>query len=396
MLGRLEVWGGTTEHGRACYYVSVGDKSLLLDCGINIVTGEMPEIDYDKLDKVDCILLTHSHEDHSKGIVELLKKGHPKKVIMTEETGRQLDEMYSEELKQYAHEFIFVEKIASHLEWFKLSDHIELCYGASGHMYGAIWFLIKIYDKTIFYSGDYNRQVQILPFHVPEKSAVLDPIDLAIIDCANGMQKMNAKINRREMHDHMDHALRQKGQNLFIANRFSKVIETIILLREQYPNLVFYYDEALYYEIVRQVKSISLFKQFRDESLNRHSENFRAKWFEKANFIFLDQDVLYLEKQLAVESFLQNGHNQMWLTSKASFMKHQDELQGPSTERVFFCDIEAHQGVNGVIELLNALNINKALLCHLDGHENLKSVKFLKSKGFYNVDICQIKASVAF
>lgn len=386
MVGRVEVWGGTTEHGRACYHVSVGNKALLLDCGINIATEEMPEIDYDKLDAVDYILLSHSHEDHSKGLIELLKRGYHKKVIMTQETGRQLYEMYPRELKQYAHCFEYIDKRADYLKWFKLSDDIELCYGASGHMYGAIWFLIKIYNKTIFYSGDYSKKVQIVPFHLPENSPNLNVIDFAIIDCANGMQDMNSRLNVSQF----------DNRNLFLANRFSKIMEIVIRLREQYPNKVFYYDEAFYYEIVRQVKSVNALKYFEDERLNRYSKKFRTEWFEEADFIFLDQDLLNEEKQFVVAFFLQKNGNQMWLTSKANYMKYQSDFENSISDRIMFCNIEAHQGMEGVIELLNTLKMNKLVLCHLEGDKNMEIVNKLQSEGFRNVDICQVKASITF
>ncbi|MBF4692573.1 MBL fold metallo-hydrolase [Fusibacter ferrireducens] len=383
MEGKLEVWGGTTEHGRACYYVSVGDQSILLDCGINIVTGEMPEIDYDKLTKVDYILLSHAHEDHSKGLIELIKLGYRKKVIMSEETGRQLYELYSSILSNCAHDFKYVDQMADYLEWFKLSEHIELCYGASGHMYGAIWFLIKIDGKVIFYSGDYNHQVQILPFHSPEKAMGSDVIDFAIIDCANGLEEHKSK---KEAHEF-------GKRNLFIVNRFSKAIEVIVGLSEQYPNHSFYYDEALYDEIVRQVKSRKRRLHLCDEQRHRHSESFRLEWFKEADFIFLEQDLLNSERQFAVASFLQNNGHQIYLTSKANFLKYQETF---FSDRILYLSVKAHQGVKGVINLLNVLKVKKAILCHLDGDENIKSVKMLQSKGFDNVYFCEVRASIAF
>jgi ribonuclease J len=83
---RIVFLGGLGEIGRNCACIEVDGRILVLDCGIMFPDPDMPGIDlvlpeftylYDRKDRVDGIVLTHGHEDHTGGLAFLLREVRP-------------------------------------------------------------------------------------------------------------------------------------------------------------------------------------------------------------------------------------------------------------------------------------------------------------------------------
>ncbi len=79
---RVVFLGGLGEIGRNCACVEVEGRIVILDCGIMFPEPDMPGIDLvlpeftylqDRRDRVDGIVLTHGHEDHTGGLAYLLR-----------------------------------------------------------------------------------------------------------------------------------------------------------------------------------------------------------------------------------------------------------------------------------------------------------------------------------
>ena len=79
---RIVFLGGLGEIGRNCACVEVGDRILILDCGLMFPDLEMPGIDLvlpdftylrDNAERVEGCILTHGHEDHVGGLSYLLR-----------------------------------------------------------------------------------------------------------------------------------------------------------------------------------------------------------------------------------------------------------------------------------------------------------------------------------
>jgi ribonuclease J len=79
---RVVFLGGLGEIGRNCACIEVEGRIVVLDCGIMFPDPDMPGIDLvlpeftylrDRKDRVDGIVLTHGHEDHTGGLAYLLR-----------------------------------------------------------------------------------------------------------------------------------------------------------------------------------------------------------------------------------------------------------------------------------------------------------------------------------
>ncbi len=80
---RIVFLGGLGEIGRNCACVEVDGRILVLDCGIMFPDPDMPGVDLvlpdfsylrDNADRVDGVVLTHGHEDHTGGLAFLARE----------------------------------------------------------------------------------------------------------------------------------------------------------------------------------------------------------------------------------------------------------------------------------------------------------------------------------
>ncbi|HEY7438659.1 MAG TPA: ribonuclease J [Acidimicrobiia bacterium] len=79
---RIVFLGGLGEIGRNCFCLEVGDRVLVVDCGIMFPDADMPGVDLvlpdftylrERAGDVEGVVLTHAHEDHAGGLAYLLR-----------------------------------------------------------------------------------------------------------------------------------------------------------------------------------------------------------------------------------------------------------------------------------------------------------------------------------
>jgi len=79
---RVVFLGGLGEIGRNCACLEIEGRILVIDCGIMFPDPDMPGVDLvlpdftylrDNADRVDGVILTHGHEDHTGGLAFLLR-----------------------------------------------------------------------------------------------------------------------------------------------------------------------------------------------------------------------------------------------------------------------------------------------------------------------------------
>ena len=79
---RIAFLGGLGEIGRNCFCLEVDGRILVVDCGIMFPDADMPGVDLvlpdftylrENADRVEAVLVTHAHEDHTGGLAFLLR-----------------------------------------------------------------------------------------------------------------------------------------------------------------------------------------------------------------------------------------------------------------------------------------------------------------------------------
>ncbi|MCH1461976.1 MAG: MBL fold metallo-hydrolase, partial [Candidatus Poseidonia sp.] len=88
---RVTALGSYREVGRACHYVTTNESRIMIDVGVNIAsdTDPMPFFNAPEalpLEKLDAVVLTHSHLDHAGMLPVLFKYGYRGPVYCTPPT----------------------------------------------------------------------------------------------------------------------------------------------------------------------------------------------------------------------------------------------------------------------------------------------------------------------
>jgi predicted metal-dependent RNase len=90
-MGQSRVLGWWRQVGRSCLLLETPNSKILLDCGIDVSSNgrdqfpvlNVPEFD---ISKIDAIILSHAHLDHSGLLPYLFKMGYKGPVYMTAPT----------------------------------------------------------------------------------------------------------------------------------------------------------------------------------------------------------------------------------------------------------------------------------------------------------------------
>ncbi|MCM4169352.1 Ribonuclease [Arenibacter antarcticus] len=176
------------------FYLETPEQNILVDCGMFQGVKELRELNWEPLpidaSKINCVLLTHGHLDHTGYLPRLVKEGFKGDIIGTpptlaiagiilrdsakiheEEAERANKEEYSKHnpaLPYYNHKdaektigmFSYSEKD----EWIPLSENIRFRFRYNGHIIGATFIEVDLYGKMFVFSGDVGRSEDLLLF----------------------------------------------------------------------------------------------------------------------------------------------------------------------------------------------------------------------------------------
>ena len=79
--------GGCREIGRSCFLLKTPNRNILLDCGVNFEDEKFPHLEQViHPSKIDLVILTHAHMDHSGYIPVLCEQGFGGTILATEHT----------------------------------------------------------------------------------------------------------------------------------------------------------------------------------------------------------------------------------------------------------------------------------------------------------------------
>ena len=174
------------------FYLEYNDFRILIDCGLFQGLKELRLLNWEDLpvdvSKIDYVLITHGHLDHTAYLPRLIQQGFTGEVIATapslaiaeiilrdtakiqeEEAEKANKEEYSKHapaLPLYTSDE--VEKIIEHFksidtdEWFDLAENIKFRFIKAGHILGACSIELHIREKVFVFSGDLGRNEDVL------------------------------------------------------------------------------------------------------------------------------------------------------------------------------------------------------------------------------------------
>lgn len=221
--------------------------NILLDCGL--FQGRDRKI-YSNLEmyfdprEVDAVVLSHAHIDHCGRIPILYEMGYRGKVYGTEAT-KLLSEIVLEESSKIFEEFSGESYKLFNLENVQmfLDNYVKVDYGKTtkildnvfielfdaGHLLGSASILVKIKNKSVFYSGDIGKlNTPILKD--PEKIA---GADYAIIESTYGsLEKHESNEFFDEFKNIIINTLKRGGKCIIPSSTVGKMQEILYLIND--------------------------------------------------------------------------------------------------------------------------------------------------------------------
>lgn len=193
---RLALYGGFGEKGRTCLGVEAAGFRVLLDAGVK--TSALGRHDYypaiagDAIAALDAIVVTHAHEDHVAALGWCLAQGFRGRILMTDETRREADELlagYATPDERARVQAATIETLAP-VATFRLGP-FDAATGRAGHMAGSVWMTLASGGTRLGYCGD------MVPRSVVFASDPMPAVDTLVLDASYGDDDTSAATRAR-------------------------------------------------------------------------------------------------------------------------------------------------------------------------------------------------------
>lgn len=271
------------------FYIETPELNLMIDCGIFQGLKELRLLNWKPLpvdtSKIDYVLLTHGHLDHTGFLPRLLQEGFKREILGTaptleiakiilldsakiheEEAEKANKEGYSKHdpalpfytLKD-AEKAINLFRYEDKEKWISLSEHIRFKFKFNGHIIGATFIELELFGKTFVFSGDIGRQTDTL-LPPPERPKWADYL---FIECTYG--------NRLHPKEDVDAILvslvkttiNERGNLIipsFAVERLQSLMYTLWQLykKNKIPNIPIFVDSPMGNNV------LSVFERFKD------------------------------------------------------------------------------------------------------------------------------------
>lgn len=194
------------------YFIQTPSKNIMVDCGLFQGLKELRLLNWNKLpvdvSKVDKVLITHGHLDHTGYLPRLVKEGFKgeiwgtkptleiAKIILEDSARIQEEDAEKANTEGYskhkpAKPLYDCEDVENTLplfcpqepeKWIPLDKDISCRFRYNGHIIGATFIELKIKNKILVFSGDIGREKDVLmrPPQQPEKA------DIVVIESTYG------------------------------------------------------------------------------------------------------------------------------------------------------------------------------------------------------------------
>ncbi|MCG2460035.1 MBL fold metallo-hydrolase [Flavobacteriaceae bacterium F89] len=271
------------------FYLETPEQNIMVDCGMFQGLKELREINWQPLpidaSKIDVVLLTHGHLDHTGYLPRLVQAGFHRSIIGTsptlaiagiilrdsgkiheEEAGKANREGYSKHHPALPYYSVKeAEKTIALFEpkekdvWSTLSENVKFRFNYNGHIIGATFLELDVFGKLFVFSGDVGRTEDLL----------LDPpnrpkwADFLFLESTYGNRLHPEEDVEQILVDLVQRTIRERG-NLIIPSFAVERLQTLMyilwrLYREnRIPNIPIFIDSPMGNNV------LSVFEQFPD------------------------------------------------------------------------------------------------------------------------------------
>ncbi len=294
---KLVFHGAAREVGRSCIEIQTQGDRYLLDCGIKFTTEgfSYPENVFDVV-KLDGVLLSHAHLDHSGGLPLFEHYDMVCPIFCTHQT-LALTKILLKDSYKIAHikrlhpaygktDLKEVEGSTTRVEFDKWYSHRKLTFRFlnAGHIPGSAAILFEAEGKRILYTGDFNTRTTRLmkPADFAKDLAELGPVDCLITECTYGNRQLpsRAEIEPRFL-EAVKRVIANGGSVLIPVFAVGRAQEILIMLAKEQWDCPIYYD-GMAKEVTRNVLTNQSTYVINKDELHR-------MFFSKVKFISSEQ-----------------------------------------------------------------------------------------------------------
>jgi Cft2 family RNA processing exonuclease len=250
-----------TEIGANSYYLEIGGRRLVLDCGMhpkNAGEEALPNFKPIADQKIDAILISHAHQDHIGTLPALMRRQPDARVFMTETTAeigntllhnsvnvmtRQREEIATTLYPLFTHRE--TDRASELWHWCPLRQSLSISgerapqretnpltfeFFDAGHVLGSAGILLRAEGRTIFYTGDVNFDNQTIM-----ETAIFpeEEIDVLIMECTRSDHAKPANWTRageeRRLAEGIDRAFTRGGCVLIPVFALGKTQEVLAM-----------------------------------------------------------------------------------------------------------------------------------------------------------------------
>lgn len=269
------------------FYLETPELNVMVDCGMYQGLKELRQLNWEPLpidtSKIDVVLLTHGHLDHTGYLPRLVMQGFHGKIIGTpptlaiteiilldsakiheEEAERANKEGYSKHdpakpfyTLREAERAIDLFSSEEKDEWISLSEHVRFRFNFNGHIIGATFIELEIFGKLFVFSGDVGRE------HDPLLAPPEHPkwADYLFIESTYGNKLHPQEDVEQILVDLVTETINQRG-NLIIPSFAVERLQSLMYLlwqlfkKNKIPNIPIFIDSPMGNNV------LSVFEQF--------------------------------------------------------------------------------------------------------------------------------------
>ncbi len=294
-MNPLLLKGGYGEHGRNCYLIPYkNDRYVMLDCGImDSDPNPFPRLSKTEVGKVDYLILSHGHKDHTGALGYVLELGFDGYIIASWETLYISGVDYGKTMVLDAYGSTMA------------LDGLTIRYGRSGHCPGSFWFSLRTDTHSYFYSGDYQKDPLVYAVDVPKGIYA----DIALVDMAHDHIMVDASALRTQLIETIGHYLNQGRKVVLPVQTYGRGNEMLVLLQHHFPNHFIFFDQRFVNAVEMMLQTRSWMKpEIIDAFIHGFESNKMTTVDQASLFLIADTHLEKQSNQQLVESCLkENG-----------------------------------------------------------------------------------------
>ncbi|MGV8176482.1 MAG: MBL fold metallo-hydrolase [Candidatus Bilamarchaeaceae archaeon] len=402
----LDCLGASQEVGRSAFLLKT-DKSFMLDYGVKLFGGNRKEgkpeyplpLSYEE--RIDAILLSHAHLDHSGHIPFLYKNYRPQWFCnaSTKEISEvlMLDSMkiMGDDLPWGVSNMERALRAWSDVEWgvpFEFGEN-RITYSDAGHILGSSIIEVEHKGKKLVYTGDFKSgESRMHKGAKPVKDA-----DYLMIDCTYAMKEHpDRKKTEERLMDEIYDTLEDDGTVLLPAFAVGRTQELISIIRSHDNDIPVFVDgmgkgvAGIYLNHKDQIsdgkgfskhlKSVQLVEgpQHKREATSEPSVIVTTAGMMEGGPVMNYLMNLRPGSKIIFTGYNVEGTNGWRLINEGSVIHNDYEMEVDFPVEYF--DFSAHAGKNDVMDFIKSANPDKLVLIH--GDHNPEFAESLRADGW--------------